>query len=417
MKLCYNVERLEEFIEKAFGHKDLSKLTKKQITDKNGHRKTVYVKTAELKNAKKQTAQMHEQDNAGVAAVARGDTVQFMSNGKTFEGIVADKGKMGVTINGKGEASGIQYKVPYSDVKKIENPVNTSDKVRFLMDANSIKAGWRGTDGMQPKSCDTIDGLLKTIGAVRGEFSDITDGVAKQFQSLNPLVMKRRTLKSVDRIKEKLREDEKTIKKGCEKTGTKYEPQGYDEATDTYHCRTIRDCDGHTLCMKSIDDVEKVLQHFDKQPYVARMKNNFAKPSKVGYSDINMNIKLSNGAIVELQLNTTANMVAKERYGHALYEVFRAVESNPKYSQLADIMGKAQSDLYKMSNAYSAKGNYPDDVPDGNIYANEYKHEPYANAIRDYVNQALPMFKEAVANGAFNADTVKHFQHLVDYIK
>ena len=159
------------------------------------------------------------------------------------------------------------------------------------------------------------------------------------------------------------------------------------------------------------------MQHFDKQPYVARIKNNFAKPSEVGYSDINMNIKLSNGAIVELQLNTTANMVAKERYGHALYEVYRAIASNPKYKQLADLMGNAQKKLYGMSNDYSVKGNYPDDVPNGNIYDEDYKHEPYAAAIRGYVNQAMPMFKEAAASGAFNTDTIKHFQHLVDYIK
>lgn len=351
------------------------------------------------------------EESAGVAAVARGDTVQFKSGDKVLEGVVTDKGKMGVTINGTGEAKGIQYHVAYADVKKVEKPVNKNDKIRFLMDENSIKTGWRGTNGMQPESCDTIDGLLNTIGAVRGEFSDITEGVVKQFASLKPNLLKRKTLKSIDRIKEKLREDQKdNDEKGKNEIL-------YDKASDTYHCRTIRDCDGHTLCMKSIDDVEKLLQHFDKQPYVARVKNNFAKPSDVGYSDINMNIKLSNGAIVELQLNTTANMVAKERYGHALYEVYRAIQSNPKYKQLADIMGNAQKKLYKMSNEYSVKGNYPNDVPGGNIYDENYKHEPYANAIRDYVNQALPMFKEAAANGAFNTDTVKHFQHLVDYIK
>lgn len=414
MKLCFNVAELEESIEKSFGKKDISKLTQKLITDKNGHRRKVYVKTSELDKMKQQLSGGTEENSAskdGVSAVARGDTVQFMSNGKTFEGVVADKGKMGVTINGKGEASGIQYKVPYSDVKKVEKPVNASDKVRFLMDENSIKAGWRGTDGMQPESCDTIDGLIDTIKAVRGEFSDITEGVKKQFASLNPILLKRSELKSVDRIKEKLREDQKANDLNGSKEVV------YEKDTDTYHCRTIRDCDGHTLCMKSIDDVEKLLQYFDKQPYVARIKNNFAKPSKVGYSDINMNIKLSNGAIVELQLNTAANMVAKERYGHALYEVFRAIESNPKYKQLADIMGNAQKKLYKMSNDYSVKGNYPDDVPGGNIYAKEYKHEPYANAIRGYVNMAIPMFKEAAANGALNSKTIEHFQNLIDYIK
>ena len=249
MKLCYNVAE----IEKAFGTRDISKLTRKQITDKNGHRKTVYVRNGE---DEKKNQGGGQSENIGVAAVARGDVVQFKSGEKMIEGVVFGKGKLGVIIDGRGEAQGIRYKVNYADVKKIEKPANAADKVRFLMDKNAIKAGWRGTDGYQPESCDTIDGLLSTIGAVRGEFSNITEGVKKQFASLNPLLMKRKTLKSVDRIKEKLREDEKAYKKGCEKTGTKYEPQGYDEKTDTYHCRTIRDCDGHTLCMKSIDDVE-----------------------------------------------------------------------------------------------------------------------------------------------------------------
>ena len=408
MKLCFNVAELE----KAFGKKDISRLTQKLITDKNGHQRKVYVKTADLEKMKRQVA-------GGNAAVAEGDTIKFRANGEEFSGIVVVKGKDGVTVNGTGRSQGIQYRVPYSDIAKIEKPVNSSDKIRFLMDANSVEAGWRGTNGYQPKSCDTIDGLLKTVEAAKGEFSDISEGVKKQFASLNPILLKRKTLKSVDRIKEKLREDEKAIKKDYVKAGreNEYKPSLYDEKTDTYHCRTIRDCDGHTFCMKSVDDVEKLLQYFNKQPYVVRVKNNFAKPSKVGYSDININIKLSNDVIVEMQLNTTANMVAKERYGHSLYEVYRAIESNPKYKQLADIMGEAQKKLYRMSNEYSVKGNYPNDVPGGNIYAEEYKHEPYAKAIRDYVNMAMPMFREAVANGAFNTATVKHFQHLLEYIR
>ena len=37
----------DELIEKGYGKKDLSKLTKKQITDKNGHKRTVYVRNGE----------------------------------------------------------------------------------------------------------------------------------------------------------------------------------------------------------------------------------------------------------------------------------------------------------------------------------------------------------------------------------
>ena len=37
----------EDLIEKGYGKRDLSKLTKKQITDKNGHKRTVYVRNGE----------------------------------------------------------------------------------------------------------------------------------------------------------------------------------------------------------------------------------------------------------------------------------------------------------------------------------------------------------------------------------
>ncbi len=44
----------EDLIEKGYGKKDLSKLTKKQITDKNGHKRTVYVKNGEQPAAQNQ---------------------------------------------------------------------------------------------------------------------------------------------------------------------------------------------------------------------------------------------------------------------------------------------------------------------------------------------------------------------------
>lgn len=418
MKVMFKRKLYEEMI-KAFGKKDLSKLRKEIVTDKNGHKKTVYKKIDKPEEGKGKGKAEPKQER-GVSSVARGDIVFFVSNGRTLKGTVVDKGKLGVTINGLNEAKGVQYKVRYENVKRIEKPVNSSDKVRFLMDKNSVKPIWRNTDGYQPKSCDTIEGLYDTINAVREEFSDITEGVKNQFSSLNPLLIKRNTLKSIDRIKEKLREDAKEKTEKAFEAGIKdFKPEEYDKETDTYHCRTIRDCDGHTLCVKSIDDVEKLLQYFDKQSYVVRIKNNFAKPSPVGYSDININIKLSNDAIVELQVNTTANMVAKERYGHALYEVYRSVESNSKYTKLATIMGKAQKALYGLSNRYSENSNYPDDVPKTKkaIYEDNYKHEPYAKAIREYVSNALPLFKQAKSDGVLNADTIKHFEHLVEYIR
>ena len=302
MKIVFQKDTLEA-MQKAFGKRDLSKLHKEIITDKNGHKKTVYKRGDEQKNghhaAKKQSSQDAQARHS--YAHTRGDHVIFTKNGQPLTGKIVDLGKDGVTVLGTGKAKGQVFKVFHTDVKQVTKMINPADAIRGLMDANSVKSGWRGTDGMQPESCDTIEGLYDTINAVREEFSDITDGICQKFAALNPIVMKRQSLKSEKRIKEKLREDQ---------------------------CRTIRDCDGHTICLNSIEDVANVLTHLDGMKEVARIKNNFAKPTSpesVGYSDINANIKLSNGAIVELQVNTTANMVAKERYGHALYEVWRSI--------------------------------------------------------------------------------------------
>ena len=425
MKITFEKSTLEA-MEKAFGKKDLSKLHKEVITDKNGKRKTVWKKNGE-KDEKKQpkgeekpeekTKKTDSDNGEHSYAHTKGDHVCFMQNGQRLTGEIVDTGKDGVTIKGTGKAKGQVFKVLHEDVKQVTKMINPNDAIRDLMDKENIKPDWRGTDGYQPESCDTIEGLLATIGAAREEFNGITDGIKSEFEALNPIVMKRATLKSVDRIKEKLREDQKDNDK-------KGKPEVvYEKDTDTYHCRTIRDCDGHTICLNSIADVANVLKHLDKQPYAARIKNNFAKPSPVGYSNINANIKLSNGAIVELQVNTTANMIAKERYGHALYEVYRSVESNPKYAKLAELMGNAQKDLYGLSNKYSREGNFPTgDIPkdsngNSNIFDGQYKHEPFAAAIRDKVSKALPLYQQAKAEGALNEATIKHFEHLIDYLK
>lgn len=50
----------EDLIEKGYGKRDLSKLTKKQITDKNGHKRTVYVRNGEQPAAQKQPKAQEE---------------------------------------------------------------------------------------------------------------------------------------------------------------------------------------------------------------------------------------------------------------------------------------------------------------------------------------------------------------------
>ena len=53
-KLFVRKDVYEELLEKGFGKKDYSKLTKKKITDKNGHTRTVFVRNGEQPAAQKQ---------------------------------------------------------------------------------------------------------------------------------------------------------------------------------------------------------------------------------------------------------------------------------------------------------------------------------------------------------------------------
>lgn len=53
-KLLIRKDVYEELLEKGFGKKDYSKLTKKKITDKNGHTRTVFVRNGEQPAAQKQ---------------------------------------------------------------------------------------------------------------------------------------------------------------------------------------------------------------------------------------------------------------------------------------------------------------------------------------------------------------------------
>lgn len=416
MRIVFQTNTLEA-IQKAFGKRDLAKLRKEVITDKNGHRRTVWVKDDKAQSVKPQKKAAQDVKDMHSYAHTRGDHVIFIKEGQPLTGKIIDLGRDGVTVLGTGKAKGQSFKVLHSDIKQVTKMINPNDAIRGLMNQNSIKSGWRGTDGMQPESCDTLDGLMQTIQAVRGEFSDITDGICRKFAALNPIVMKRQSLKTEKRIKEKLREDQKDNEEKGKKEVL------YDKKTDTYHCRTIRDCDGHTICLNSIEDVANVLTHLDGMQEVTRIKNNFAKPSQSGYSDINANIKLSNGAIVELQVNTTANMAAKERYGHALFEVWRSIRGNSKYKQLADIMVIAQKNVYGLSNKYSENGTFPtNDIPKGedgtlNIFDKDYKHEPFAAAIRAQVKQAIPLYRKAKSDGVLNNDSIKHFEHLIEYMR
>ena len=346
-------------------------------------------------------------------SVAVGDTVTGMDqSGNSITGKVSAKEKTGiVVIDGNGAA----HFVEWDSIKHMDKAVSDQDAIRMIYDKEAIIPAWRNGDtGLQPEHCDNIDGLLKAAAAARGDFNAVSDEYAKRFSGLDPLLIKRPVLKGMDRIKEKLRDD---YSKGDKNV---YEPG----PPEVYHTKTIRDTDGHTFTLNNVADVSRMLAAFEKDKRIVRIKNNFADPSTLGYSDINMNVRLPNGTIAEIQLNTTANLVAKERYGHSLYEVWRTIKSDENYSELADIMVEAQKTLYGLSNRDSKSGTYKlsDSVNEAIINGDtgaffKEEHEEYADAIKPFVEKAVPLFNEAVEKGKIDEKTAGHFKDLVFRLK
>jgi hypothetical protein len=358
--------------------------------------------------------------NQYAGSVAQGDIVSGKDiTGKQITGKVYAKGRDGITVL---DEKGIQYHISWAGIQEVDRIVNDQDAIRLLYNNESVVGGWRnGDDGYQPDSCDNVDGLLKAAAAAREDFNAISGEYAKRFNKLDPILIRRPVLKGIDRIKEKLRDDYDNGDKNA------YDPG----PPETYHTKTIRDTDGHTFTLKSVSDVARMLETFDKDRRVIRIKNNFAKPSDLGYSDINMNIRLPNGTIAEIQLNTTANLVAKERYGHSLYEVWRTVKGSQEHKELKILMEDAQKALYSLSNrdsksgAYEISENVREAILNGDMGAIfREEHKEYAEAIKPFVEKALPLLKKAIDDGLFPTDNeggenkvIGHFKDLLGRLK
>lgn len=154
-------------LEKAFGKKDISKLTRKQITDKNGHIRNVWVKNekdmpkpgrgggkAELKTEK-------PGNTSKDGSLTVNDVVSFVSHGKELQGkVLGGKGDI-VVIDGMGEGKGVRYTVNVSDVKgKKQNADGTIPASSF--NANDYKKSF--TDQKCTNAPDGIEHVYSLLG-------------------------------------------------------------------------------------------------------------------------------------------------------------------------------------------------------------------------------------------------------------
>lgn len=295
--------------------------------------------------------------------------------------------------------------IPISEViseDMIENNAYQLD----ILNKDFIQTDWRVSDEserIQPKKCEELSELYKMAEKAHPEFSSFTKNMMDGFD-FNYQILERPKLKGKDRIEEKLRTDQlKSDLKGKDKN--KY----YNALKNKYNTRYILDIDGNTIAVDDVSQVQEILKKYSDNKAVLRVKNNFAVPSPVGYSDINMNLRMPNGVIVETQINTTANIVAKE-YGHSLYEVYRSIDTNMDFKKLADKMGEVQTNLYKVSRQLSLNGDFP--KVKGDIFKFTYK--PYEKILKDgLTNDVIKEYKKAKNKHLFNDDTVKHFEELL----
>lgn len=415
MKIYFKKSLVEEFesMEKATWTQAGKHLETR--TDKKGHLVKRWISNGDKQPSKKYPGMKRgeekefdrdQRDKTG-SSHAEGDIVLAKMKDGMVNGKVTNVNRNGVTVEDKNGNKNI---VGHNDISRVLAKVNDNDAIRNLYDAKHIAGGWRNGDkGMQPTP-DMAE-LWKACQDAQASFSNYSESVKERFKDLNPILLKRTSLKDPARAKEKLWEDEKQARQ-FGKIGTIVEGEGPTDPNSKYNAETLRDIDGHTFCVETVEDVSKMLNYFNQDKNVIRIKNNFSNPSSLGYSDINMNIRLPNGTIAEIQLNTAANMIAKEGYGHSLYEVYRSISSDPKYKKLADLMTLGQRKLYGMSNELSKNGKFPTDVPEGAEFF-KYQYKPYADAIRAEVRAALPDIELAHNEGKINDKTYKHVQELL----
>jgi len=199
------------------------------------------------------------------------------------------------------------------------SPRHSSEQVARLLDPNYQKKIDK-KNLVQPSG--DIGELYRLAEDAREGFKASIEAAAKKLGAIE--VQSRNKLKDRGRVEEKMRED------------------GASDASQVY------DFDGHTLIFDGLESLASAVEFFMADPRVMRLKNNFATPqSPVGYRDINMNVKLPNGMISEVQLTTKAMAEAKEE-GHLFYEIWReakALENADK--EVLDYLGSAQLALYQ----------------------------------------------------------------------
>lgn len=232
------------------------------------------------------------------------------------------------------------------DFKETEHP---RDKSGQFTSGSGVSGGGAKTQTAQPKKAKVedlpskkpaemkqpsrnLDEVYGLVDGAREHFTTFADGIAKKYGAD---VLSRKTLKSRERVAQKLQEDP---------------DKGPDE---------IVDIDAKTIVAPDVESLHGIYQDLLNDENVVRAKNRFSNPTDAGYRDILTNVKMPNGAIVELQVSTPQMLNAK-KVAHTLYEVERELdlaivsgkggkEAREAKQDLSDIQKKVYSAAWEAS--------------------------------------------------------------------
>lgn len=162
---------------------------------------------------------------------------------------------------------------------------------------------------------------LKKAEAAQVEFDQNVIDIAKKVKALGQILA---PLKSVKRAAEKMHDDM------------------VDRGNDTMYAADVKDLLRATIVVRSYDDVPAAVKEIRRTSVVFKEKDKTlqsARESNGGYADYTVFVKMPNGVIAEIQINTPPMLAAKGNQGHKLFEAARSLpSSNPLKAEIMDSM-------------------------------------------------------------------------------
>jgi hypothetical protein len=179
------------------------------------------------------------------------------------------------------------------DISEGAGTAKYEENKRLNEERSSLNKNTARGDPKPTQPSNDLDEIYRLVEESRAEFDAYAEALRDKYGGE---IISRKELKARDRASRKITEDE----------GPEY----------------ILDINGKTLVLDDIGAIIAVMEDLRGRDEVVRMKDRYKNPAPGNYRDTLTNIRMSNGAIVELQLNTRQMLAAKEEYGgHILYEV------------------------------------------------------------------------------------------------